>query len=64
MKYQMSGEGGRRETFEEFILNSIFCKHNNKPQTNKKTTKGLGSGSPFEHRQDKLFVVSLVQEQE
>lgn len=64
MKYQMSGEGGRRETFEEFILNSICCKHNSKPQTNKKTTKDLGSGSPSERRQDKLFVVSLMQEEE
>lgn len=63
MKYQMSGEGGRRKTFEEFILNSICYKHN-KLQTNKKMTKDLGSGSPSEHRQDKLFVVSLMQEQE
>lgn len=48
----MSGEGGRRETFEEFIFNSICCKHNNKPQINKKTTKDLGSASPTNHRQE------------
>lgn len=63
MKYQMSGEGRWRETFEEFTLNSICCKHNNKPQTNKKMTNYLSSGSPSKHRQDKLFVVSLKQEQ-
>lgn len=63
MKKQVSGEVERRENFDEFSLNSICCKHNNKSQTNKKT-KDLSSGSLSEHRQDKPFVVSLMQEQE
>lgn len=61
MEYQIS-EVERKENFDEFYLNSICCNHNNKWQTNK-NTKVLGSGSLSEHRQDKLFVISLMQEQ-
>ena len=60
MKYQMSGEGERRDNFEN-LLSILFAASKAQPTKRQQTISVLGH---FLDTQNKLFVVSLLEEQE